>query len=56
MINRAEQNWPDLSKDAKAMEIAMEELGVPQGTEELKIVLRRAQKIKDSLNFKFIQG
>jgi hypothetical protein len=49
MINRAEQDWPDLSKDAKAMEQAMRELGTPSGTEELKAVLKRAQEIKDAI-------
>jgi hypothetical protein len=41
--------WPDLSRDARAMEQAMRELGTPATTDELKSVLKRAQEIKDTL-------
>lgn len=41
--------WPDLSRDAKAMDEAIKRLGVPSSTEDLKQVLKLAQEIKEKL-------
>ena len=45
----SEIKWPDLSRDAKAMDAAIAELGVPSSTDDLKLVLKRAQEIKQKL-------